>query len=133
MKRFIKILGLLILTAILLFAFVAIFSSKSSSYECVGGMTSGNSSSPSTVYIQLEEYRWWVGLWSDSDGNLKLEIPHKFNDYYSHIVDIGVQLQIYEGLSSQELKLKGQFSPLSKALSLQTPYGFFDGKCKRVD
>ena len=129
MKLFLKFLFLFALTAVLLFAFVAAFSSKSSSYECVGEMTNGDNLSPSTVYIQLEEYRWWVGLWSDSDGNLKLEIPHKFNGYYEHIVDINIQLQIY----SKPQEMKGYFSPLSKALSLQTPSGFFDGKCKRID
>ena len=129
MKLFFKFLFLFALTAILLFAFVAIFSSKSSSYECVGEMTNGDNLSPSTIYIQLEEYRWWVGLWSDSDGNLKLEIPRRFNEFYEHIVDIDIQLQIY----SKPQEMKGYFSPLSKVLSVKTTLGFFDGKCKRID
>lgn len=120
-----KYLGVLLLIVLGVFMFVANFSSASSNYECTGILASGETKAPKTIYIALEEYRWWVGLWSDSDGNVKLEIPNDHLDYYSHVVELGNQLQIYDPPND----MKGHFSTLSKTLSLKTPYGFFDGKC----
>jgi hypothetical protein len=123
--KFAKYIGVLVLVIVVLFLFVANFSSVASNYECTGEISSGESTAPKTIYIVLEEYRWWVGLWSDSDGNVKLEIPNEYLDYYSHVVEVGNQLQIY----GPPNEMKGHFSTLSKTLSLKTRYGFFDGKC----
>jgi len=126
--KLVKYLGSLLLIVIGLFLFVANFSSISSNYECLGEMSTGENKSSKTIYIVLEEYRWWVGLWSDSDGNLKLEIPNEHLDYYSQVVEVGNQLQIYDPPN----EMKGHFSTLSKTLALKTPYGFFDGKCVAI-
>ena len=123
--KFAKYMGVLLLVVVGLFLFVANFSSVASNYECAGEISFDESSESKTIYIVLEEYRWWVGLWSDSDGNVKLEIPNKHLDYYSHVVEVGSQLQIYDPPN----EMKGHFSTLSKTLALKTPYGFFDGKC----
>ena len=128
--KLIKYLGGLILIAILLLVFSAKFSSEQYRYECLGETVLEGDSRPMTIYIILEEYRWWVGLWSDSDGNLNLEIPNQALEYYPHIVEVGQQLQIYDW-SKEELK--GVFSKLSKIVSLNTPLGFFDGKCHEID
>ena len=126
--KLVKYLGSLLLIVIGLFLFAANFSSVTSNYECPGVITNGENAAPKTIYIVLKEYRWWVGLWSDSDGNLKLEIPNEHLDYYSHVVEVGNQLQIYYRPS----EMKGHFSTLSKTLALKIPYGFFDGKCVAI-
>lgn len=126
--KLVKYLGALLFIVIGLFLFVANFSSAASNYECPGEISTGENKAPKTIYIVLEEYRWWVGLWSDSDGNLKLEIPNEHLDYYSHVVEVGNQLQIYDPPN----EMKGHFSTLSKTLALKTPYGFFDGKCVAI-
>jgi hypothetical protein len=72
--RTIKYLGASVMMALLLIAFVANYSSAESGFECSGKLSSKEGSLPTTLYIKLEEYRWWVGLWSDSDGALRLEI-----------------------------------------------------------
>ena len=120
-----KFLGILLLVIVGLFLFVANFSSVSSNYECTGEISLGESKESKTLFIVLEEYRWWVGLWGNSDGNVQLEIPNEHAGYYSHVVEVGNQLQIYEPPN----EMKGNFSTLSKTLALKTPYGFFDGKC----
>jgi hypothetical protein len=120
-----KYLGVSLLVVVGLFLFVANFSSVASNYECKGEIASGETKAPKTIYIVLEEYRWWVGLWGDSDGNVKLEIPNEHLGYYSHVVEVGNQLQIYDPPN----EMKGHYSTLSKTLALKTPYGFFDGKC----
>ena len=128
--KFVKYLGALALTAVLLFVFVANFSSVASNFECSGNISSDGAAQPTTVYLVLEEYRWWVGLWSDSDGNVKLEIPNMWFDYFGHIKEVGNQRQIYK--MKGEI-LAGNFSASSKTLALNTPFGFFDGKCKNIN
>ena len=126
--KFAKYLGVAILAIVVLFLFVSNFSSVTSKFECAGKMSFGENSEPKTIYIVLEEYRWWVGLWSDSDGNVKLEIPNETFKFYQHVVEVGNLRQIYDSPT----EMKGSFSTLSKTLSLKTPFGFFDGKCESI-
>ena len=126
--KIVKYLGVLLLAIMALFLFVVNFSSSSSKFECAGKITSGEKETPKTVYIELEEYRWWVSLWSNSDGNIQLEISNEHVGYYDHIVEVGNQLQIYD----PPKEMKGNFSTLSKTLALKTPYGFFDGRCRSI-
>lgn len=127
--KFIKYIVAILLTVILLFQFVVNFSGVSSSFECAGEISSGENTEPKTIYIVLDEYRWWVGLWSDSDGNLQLEIPNETVEIYLHLVEVGNQIQIYYDSPNE---MKGNFSKLSKTLALKGYFGFFDGKCKAI-
>ena len=124
-----RYIGLLVLVALLLFVFVVNFSVVESRFECSGELSSDGSAIPATVYTRFEEYRWWVGLWSDSDGALWLEIPNQALDYFRRIAEVGDQLQIFDAQNA----LKGNFSTLSNRLALNTPLGFFDGPCRRID
>lgn len=126
--QFLKYLAVLLLVVIGLLLLNANFSSVASNYECKGELSVGESNVEKTVYIVLEEYRWWVGLWSDSHGHMLLEIPNEHVNYYNQLVEVGNQIQIYDPPN----KVKGNFSTLSKVLALKTPYGFFDGKCLRI-
>ena len=127
--KFIKYLAWISLISVLLFVCVVNFSTVKSRFECTGNISFENDLKPTTIYIILEEYRWWVGLWSDSDGNMQLEIPNKTLEYYSHVVEVGTQLQVY----NFQKEMKGHFSSLSNTLDLSTPLGFFDGKCKNIN
>ncbi len=71
------------------------------------------------------------GLGGDSDGHINLEIPNEHYAYYSHLVEVGNQLHIYDSYDSPN-EMKGMFSTLSKTLALKTLYGFFDGKCNGI-
>jgi hypothetical protein len=115
--KIIKYLCVSFLFLILLFLLVSRYSSVETKYECSGVMTpqTGNSQ-PKTVFIKIENARWWVGLWSDSDASVFLEIPNEAVDYYGHAVEVGDQLQIYD---LNEV-YKGNFSVLSKTLGLST-------------
>ena len=123
-----KVVVSLIIVVLVLFLIAANFSGVSSSYECPGSITSNGNSNPLTVYFELDRYRWWVGLWSDSYGNMLLEIPNKGVTYYNHLEEAANQIQI--GYSPNELK--GMFSTLSKSFSINTYLGFFDGICRDV-
>ncbi|MCF6319035.1 MAG: hypothetical protein L3J83_07120 [Proteobacteria bacterium] len=126
--KILKFAGAPLLIVILLFVFVANFSSVASNFQCTGEILVDEKPSSATIYIVLMEYRWWVGLWSESDGNIQLEIPNKTLSYYSHIVEAGNRFRIYNPPN----EMKGYYSTLSNTLALKTPLGFFDGKCKEI-
>jgi len=131
--KLIKILGAIGIAVLLLFVFLAKFSTVESRFQCPGQISSTDGVRPITVYLKLEEYRWWVGLWSDSDAALHIEIPKTHVDYFGHVIKVGDQYQIFD----YDKTLKGNFSTLSKTLAIQLPViqktDFFDGTCKRND
>jgi hypothetical protein len=121
--KFIKYFGALIVVAIFLSVIVTNFSSVESRFQCSGETSTKEGPHPTTIYMKLIKYRWWVGLWSKSDGALWLEIPNKAVEYYGNIVEVGDQLQIYDSQNN----IKGNFSTLSKAIFI----GDFEGICKK--
>ncbi len=130
MKKIFKYLGFLISALVLLFLFVVNFSQVETKFQCPGEMSYKDAAQSTTVYVRLEEYRWWVGLWSDSDASLYLEIPNSAVEYFEYIEKGGDNFFIYETYPAK--KRKGIFSALSKALAIETSFGFFDGRCKEL-
>jgi len=127
--KLIKYFGAFVVIAILLFLSVASFSSVESRYQCSREISSHDNYQPATIYMKLQEYRWWVSLWSDSDGSVWLEVPNITLEYFEHVVEVGDQLQIYDYQKTP----KGYFSTLSKSLAVTTPVWSFDGTCKEID
>lgn len=127
----VKILGAIGGAILLLFVFVANFSAVESRFQCPGEISSTDGSRPVTVYLKLEEYRWWVGLWSESDAAIHVEILNTYVDYFGNVKKVGDQYQIFD--SAQ--RIKGNFSTLSNALAMNLPLklqtDFFDGICKK--
>ena len=101
------------------------FSAKESTFVCSGTMNAAAGQSPAKVFFRITEYRWWVHLWSESDGSVSLEVPNTTVEYYGHVKVLGDQLQILRDPSS----IKGSFSKLSHFLLLATPVGAFEGTC----
>ena len=89
-------IGAFVLAVVLLYFFVVNYSSVETSFECPGAFTNGDATEPATIFFGLEEYRWWVGLWSESDANLRLEVPNEWVDYYAQLVEVGDQIQIHD-------------------------------------
>lgn len=55
---------------------------------CSGHWKSAPSESEK-AYVQLNEYRWWVRLWSDSNGNATVQTNRRaMSEYISHITKI---------------------------------------------
>jgi hypothetical protein len=127
-----KIFAVIVGAVVLLFVFVANYSAVESRYQCLGEVSSADGSRPVTVYLKIEEYRWWVGLWSDADAAIYVEIPNTSVDYFGSVNKVGDQYQIWDS----EKNLKGNFSTLSKTLAIQLPLklktDFFDGICNKV-
>ena len=129
LMKILRYLGGFVLAVLLLFVFVANFSSVQSSFSCIGEFSREGSTESAEIYFRLEEYRWWVGLWSESDGNLLLEIPNVSVNYFSQLVEVGDQIQIFD----YEGEIAGNFSTLSNVFALNTALGFFDGSCEPID
>jgi hypothetical protein len=126
-RRTLTIVGVAALAVVLLFGFVVKFSAAESRFECAGSFANDKTKRTVPAFIKLHEYRWWVGLWSDSQGALWLEIPNETVEYFGDVTRTGDQLQIRE-----KGKLVGGFSTLSKTLALNLSRGFYDGNCKRI-
>ncbi|MBW9266757.1 MAG: hypothetical protein K1563_01225 [Candidatus Thiodiazotropha sp. (ex. Lucinisca nassula)] len=124
-----KNLAVSLLSVVVLLLIVTNFSSVTTEIACSGEISTSNSGEPATLHAAIAEYRWWVGLWSDSDGDMTVEIPNQVSDYYGHLVKIGNQIQIHLAPGD----IKGQYSMLSKSLNLELPTGSFEGECKKID
>jgi hypothetical protein len=127
-KRVLATGGAIAAVAVLLLVFVVNFSAAESRFECAGGFTAKTGNLSAIAYVKLHEYRWWVGLWSNSDAAIWVEVPNEIVEYFDNVARVGDQLQIHDS----QKKPQGNFSTLSKTLALQTHRGFFDGACKRI-
>lgn len=124
-----KIIGGLLVFVVLLFVFVANFSAVESRFECSGKITSNESEQPATVFLKLQTYRWWVGLWSDSQGSAWVELPNQVVRYFGHITEAGDLLQLWYAPG----EFGGNFSNLSGAVGLELgAFGVFEGACKEI-
>ena len=120
-----KNLILIIMITLGLYGFLVLFSESTSNYQCNGTIAGQALGSNTRIFFELNEYRPWVGLWSDSDGSMMLESATQYLRYHSKIKDIGTQLQIL----NEDSSIVGAFSKLSGKVSIQTIDGFFDGTC----
>ena len=127
--KLLKYLGAFLVASLGLFLFIVNFSAVETRLQCSGEISALNNPQQATIFMKLHEYRWWVGLWSDSDASVWLEVPNRTFEYFGHVVEVGDQLQIYDS----QRNLKGHFSSLSKTLAVTTSAWSFDGACKRVE
>lgn len=108
------------------FLVVANFSARETRFECGGETIENSQPAKTTLFIKVDEYRWWVRLWSESRGSIWLEAPNSWVEYYHHIRVVGDHLHIYKDPTS----FSGSFSKLSLSLSIALPTGTFTGTCK---
>lgn len=128
-KKLLKYVGLPMFALIVIYLIVVNFSATESNFKCTGQISLNGDTQSKTVYIKLTQYRSWVGLWSDSKGNVRLEIPNEAVIYYSRINKTGDMFQIY-----RSGELAGNFSKISKSLMIQADdFGIFDGSCVVTD
>jgi len=128
----IKIVGGLLAFALLLFLFVANFSAVESRFECNGKITANGTEQSATVFLKLEKYRWWVGLWSDSHGSAWVEVPNQTISYFGHVTEAGDQLQLWDSFGSPS-NFSGTFSTLSRTFGVKLgALGIFEGACKDI-
>ncbi len=122
-----KIVGALVTAALAIFLFLVKFSAVETIYACKGTIAEADEKKKGEVYMRLKEYRFWVGLWNKSDGDLWVEVPSSTVGYFAHLRKTGDLFTISE---SPEKPFAGDFSSLSRTLSLRvTSYLSFEGSC----
>lgn len=123
-KIVVKLLGLIVV----LFIIVLLFPAKEEKYRCASS-GSGSKTEIPIMFVKLIQYRWWVELWSDSDGAVNIEVPNTEYGYFDKVVKSGDQLIIS---NSSDVTLGGVFSTFSKSLLLNTRVGQFKGLCHEI-
>ncbi len=129
-KKWLMMFFLTSITLVLCFLIISIYSEKISFYKCSGEITEDedNLNYQSDLYLKLSEYRWWVGLWSDSDGYVKIEVPGNTWDYFNKIEKNSEHMSIY-----YNNELRGYFSRISHFLNIKSNYYFFEGQCLKIN
>lgn len=122
--------GLFLVVTVLALIGIANFSEVSTRYECAGTLDSQQVSKEVTAFARVSEYRWWVGFWSDSDGDLTLEMPGLWIEYIPSLRSLG-SLDRFQ-LLTVERRLQGDFSTLSGRLFVETSIGVFAGTCRVI-
>jgi len=130
-------IGVFLGIAIVAFLIVANFSAKDTAFRCEGKLTIASEEKPATLFMTLSEYRWWVGLWSHSDGMVSIQAPQFGVPYipYLGLEDNGEFFHIFDYVGSTRFEgFRGQFYKLSRYLGLDTKSaGVFDGQCIPIE
>jgi hypothetical protein len=122
-----KTVGAIIGAVLLLYLFVVNFSAVETKYACNGMLTGVDGKGKSDVYVRLKEYRFWVGLWSKSDGDVWVEVPGRMVQYFSHLDKAG---DVYGIFDSTGGRFAGNLSMLSRSLNIKlSEIVFFEGTC----
>lgn len=124
-----RIIGFALVAVVLILIGIGNFSEVSTRYACSGMLGSDAQQRRVEAFLKINEYRWWVGLWSDSDGDLTLEIPGELVEH--------VRLRKFDVLDRFQLltfarELGGEFSILSGRLYVETLAGTFRGECSKM-
>lgn len=128
--KLLRYAGALLIVAFGLFLFVVYFHAVETRFRCSGEFSSDGNPQKATLYVKLNEYRWWVALWGDSVGDITLEVQNKpLVDLFVSIKKNGDLLTIYD----YEKRPQGYFSTLSKTLAVTTDRWSFDGTCNHVE
>ena len=125
----IKPVAVLALLSVLLLTLVLFFSAHESRFECHGTLYEDEvKDTRATVFLKVQDYRWWVALWSDSRGSVWLEVPLANFEYFENVNRAGDLIQFRDSSG----KKGGIFSYLSLAVKVHLGKAEFDGACKRV-
>jgi hypothetical protein len=78
------------------------------------------------AHVRLTEYRWWVRLWGESDGEVQVQTEKNFVAYYfPFVAKIGEgSLAIYEFRQSKSDDLQGGYRASNGEITLKFPGNF---------
>jgi hypothetical protein len=135
MKTTLQILGAVVVVCAGLLYIVINHSTITRELTCVGSLTNGSDRLPDTAHVQLIEYRWWVHLWSDSDGNAKAQLEDFSSSIYiSNIKKIGDgSLALYQFKDDDGNNLVGGYREANGEITFRLASGLtFTGDQCRV-
>lgn len=94
-------------------------------------------SASETAYVQLNEYRWWVRLWADSNGNAKVQTDRRaMSEYIPHIIKIHdgrlalYSFHDYDFSANKVGKFRGGYRAANGEITIEfLPEAVFIGTC----
>jgi len=129
------VLGLVIISAVGLYVMVN-HSEIRQELVCSGHWKDAPTE-PETAYLQLNEYRWWVRLWSNKQGNAKVQTDKRaMSEYFSDVTRVhDGRLAIYaffdyDFRANQLGKFRGGYRAANKEITIEfLPTAIFIGTC----
>jgi len=132
MKRFLKYLGLVIAVAAGLLYVVVNYSIEDEyQISCKGQyFQDGKVVDEGEVFFKFQKFRWWVHLWSDSEGDGYVENKGGSIAYLSDIEFLSgwgdIVFDNYGGAK------KGRYSAMSRTMRYIYGNQLFEGKCADI-
>ncbi len=131
----VKKISLLLVLIVLSLVILINFSETSSKYECIGSLKSSNSKKENVkLFFVYNQYRPWIRIFSKSDGDLRIEIPNHWTQYYSHVEDTGNKDEHLHIKKNKNEMMNGFFSMLSKTIWMKLDLNeeIYEGECKEI-
>jgi hypothetical protein len=103
-------------------------------YICNGEARTGTRAIPETGYLQLTTWRPWVHLWSNHDGEVRIELDQQtMVDYTTYFRRISEgRLALYQFSDFDGKRFKGGFRASNRELTFSFNENFvFVGRCQR--
>ena len=132
--RNVKWVGFLVVAVVVLGSAATKFSAVEVRYQCNAEVYRAQSEpTVASLKFRMAEYRWWMRLWSGSDGSLWLESPQEIVQHYTNLR----AAENYPGrhwyILDSNGKERGGFSTSDGMLGIETPVGLFAGECLKAD
>jgi hypothetical protein len=118
-----KIIAVAVLLVGVCFYFVVNHSALTQELTCNGYWKElgQNKEVAEVAHVQLTEYRWWVHLWSESDGNVKVQTEKLALSHYIPFVEkIGERsLALYQFRESKSGGFEGGYRAANGEITLK--------------
>ena len=129
------LLGLVVVTAIGLYLIVT-QSAVRQELICKGHWKDAPDEAE-TAYVQLNEYRWWVRLWSNNRGNANVQTDKRaVSEYFSDVSRVHegrlamYSFHDYDFQTKQIGKFRGGYRAANKEITIEfLPTAVFIGTC----
>ena len=132
--RNVKWIGFLVAAVVVLGGVAAKFSAVEVRYQCQAEVYRAQSEpTVASVKFRMAEYRWWMRLWSGSDGSLWIESPQEIVQRYPSLRVKEEYLGRHWYILNSVGKEHGGFSTSDGMLGIETSAGLFAGQCLKVD
>ena len=129
-----RIVGIILIAVVLIIAALFVvrnYSAVPRNFACTGTLTKDGTAIDANFAVRITEYRWWVGLWSSSDGSADLEMPGFSVLNFWNMDSDSIAWSFY-----RDKRLEVPFGLLSKTsltANIGTSLGVLDGECSEVE
>ena len=98
-----------------------------SNFRCTGNLKN----KPAIIYVRMEVYRWYAGLWHGTDGSVHVEVPNEYSYRRGSIKNYGDSIAVCWSDGSV-CGLLGFYSRQTGEITLNSLKGSFSGECRKI-